>query len=469
VNGLRPLPAGLDFEGAAHPAPGTALLRDLTWVEHDETGAGPARRRTDQEIFPAMFDLIAQARTLVVLDMFLYNPYMAGNGDGVERPLTAELTDLLVARKAAHPALRVVVITDPINSFYGSLQPVFFNRLREAGVELVETRLDALPDSNPAYSAIWRLFLRPFGNGDPGAGRVPSPFGTEPVSLRSYLALLNFKANHRKVLIVDSPDGLVGVVGSANPHDGSSAHANAAVRFRGPAVLDLLACEQAVLDFSAPDLEPLAGTLAGDPALAPAPAEAELRVQVLTEKAIERRVLLLLNRAGAGDAVDLVMFYLSDRDVVRGLRRAAERGARVRVLLDPNRDAFGRVKNGIPNRQVGYELHRAGLPVRWADTHGEQCHTKLLCVRWADGESAVVTGSANFTRRNLENLNLETSVCVRGPDRHAFFRDVNAYVDLLWKGDGERRFSLPYEAFADGSLRRRLIYRFQEWSGFSTF
>ncbi len=50
------------------------------------------------------------------------------------------------------------------------------------------------------------------------------------------------------------------------------------------------------------------------------------------------------------------MFYLSERQIIKALIAAQQRGVQVRVLLDPNKDAFGREKNGIPNRQVAAEL-----------------------------------------------------------------------------------------------------------------
>jgi|GEM_PF-1993632 len=53
---------------------------------------------------------------------------------------------------------------------------------------------------------------------------------------------------------------------------------------------------------------------------------------------------------------------------------------RLRLLLDPNKHTFGREKNGIPNRPVGYELNGVGIPVRWCSTLGEQCHTKMLLI-----------------------------------------------------------------------------------------
>src|SRR5690606_22243190 len=141
-------------------------------------------------------------------------------------------------------------------------------------------------------------------------------------------------------------------VTSANPHDSSSAHGNVALRFSGPAVADLLASESAVLAFpKGPEQE---GTI-------PSTEEenSDLRLQLLTERAVERALLDAIDTAGPRDRLDLAVFYLSDRDIVKALIRAQERGVRLRVLLDPNKDAFGRTKGGIPNRPVAHELHTA--------------------------------------------------------------------------------------------------------------
>jgi hypothetical protein len=50
-------------------------------------------------------------------------------------------------------------------------------------------------------------------------------YGTDgKITLRSYLNLFNFKANHRKTLVVDTAQGWKTLVTSANPHDGSSSN-----------------------------------------------------------------------------------------------------------------------------------------------------------------------------------------------------------------------------------------------------
>jgi HKD family nuclease len=50
--------------------------------------------------------------------------------------------------------------------------------------------------------------------------------------------------------------------------------------------------------------------------------------------------------------------------------------------------------------------------VQWYDTHGEQFHTKLLAFHTARG-TTLLGGSANLTRRNLGDYNLEADLLVR--------------------------------------------------------
>ncbi|MEO1581805.1 MAG: phospholipase D-like domain-containing protein [Pseudomonadota bacterium] len=192
-------------------------------------------------------------------------------------------------------------------------------------------------------------------------------------------------------------------------------------------------------------------------------------VQIVTEGAIRAAVLTTLQKSGLGDAVDLMMFYLSSRDVVKALRRAHERGANVRVLLDANKDAFGRKKNGIPNRPAAFELHRAGIEVRWCHTQGEQCHAKMRVTRSTDGSATLIAGSANFTRRNLDDYNLETNVVIRADADTSAISRASRRFEQAWENENGHQYSVPYTYHAEPSWFQRVLYRFMEWSGVSTF
>ena len=192
------------------------------------------------------------------------------------------------------------------------------------------------------------------------------------------------------------------------------------------------------------------------------------RLRVLTERAIADALIDTVDAAAAGEALDVAVFYLAHRGLIGALKAAHARGASVRVLLDPNEDAFGRKKNGVPNRQVARELVAAGIPVRWCDTHGEQCHAKLLLHRGAGGATLIV-GSANFTRRNLDDLNLETSVQFAATADHAAIADAVQWFERSWNNEPDRRFSTDYARFSDDALLRRVWYRVGEAAGLSTW
>ncbi|SDG00274.1 Phosphatidylserine/phosphatidylglycerophosphate/cardiolipin synthase [Onishia taeanensis] len=473
----KPLPKGLSQRDALQPAMDVAFLADETW-----TGAD-GRRHRDQAIFDEVLRLIAQADRLVVLDMFLFNDFGA-TADDAFRPLSRQITQALIQRQAAVPGLTAVLITDPINTVYGGVSSSHLKALREAGIEVVMTDLPRLRASNPAWSGFWHLCCRVFGNTN-DAGWLPNALGDGRVTLRSYLQLLNFSANHRKILVVDEGEQWTGLVTSANPHDASSLHDNVALRFSGPAALDLLDSERAVADFSGAGEAIPATTDAifngaqRERAQEPpsnrergpvrAQVRAQVRVQVLTESGIRDALLAAVAGSAPGDRLDIAVFYLAHRELIEAVKAASARGVKVRVLLDPNRDAFGIEKNGIPNRPAGRELHAAGVPVRWCNTHGEQCHAKMLLRRPQEGPAELIVGSANFTRRNLDDLNLETSVRLLASSDRPAITAAGAFFEREWSNPRGRRSSLPYAHFADPSWRRYWQYRLMEATGLSTF
>ncbi len=449
----RSLPDGLSFTGDMHAASNVAFLADLTWVDTEGS------RHSRQQIFDAAFDMIRRARRVVLLDMFLYNDFQMGVSSPI-RSLTRQLTDLLLQQKQTYPDIRIIVITDPINTAYGSVTPKAFAELEAADIDVVITDLGRLRDSNPTYSVFWRLFIRPLGNS--ARGHWPNPFDPHSkVTLRSYLAMPNFKANHRKVLVTDHGDDLVGMVTSANPHDASSAHTNVACTFSGAAVNDLLSTENSVLSLC--KRRRLTMSLNGREQ------PSGVTVQVLTERAIKSSALDLVNNRQRNEHLDLASFYLADRDVIKALKRAASRGVRIRVLLDPNKDAFGHNKFGIPNRPVAAELSRSGIEVRWSHTHGEQCHDKTLLGVNDKQEAQLLIGSANLTRRNLADFNLETTGLLRAPSSASVMKDAVAHFDGLWCNRPDQLFSVPYEHYCAESVFKRGVYRVMEATGFSSF
>ena len=465
-NTSRPLPEGLNVSSPPAFSDGANMkfLADRTF--NDLSG----REQREQQIFNAVFDIVDHAERFVVADFFLFNSD-TGAATSVHRRLSSELAQHLLARKLVKSGLTVLVITDPINEVYGGKHSAMLDDLRDAGIDVVTTDLSQLRDSNPAYSALWRMFIQWFGNA-PDRGRLSNPFGGPPnITLRSWLALLNFKANHRKVVVADRADGgMVALVTSANPHDASSAHSNVGMQVEGDIAHDILASELAVARFSG-----WQGTL-------PEPARQEARepanavqASYVTEAAIRDHLLQSFAAARHGDAIRIAMFYLADRKIVTALLDAANRGVAVKLILDPNKDAFGRRKDGVPNRPVGNELVSKGggnIEVRWYRTHGEQFHTKLALVS-RDDRLITSVGSANFTRRNLGAYNLEANLAVDMPLTAPLAKQMLGYFDDLWSnsavGGKDPQFTAPFGAYEDKDRSRYWRYRVMEATGVSTF
>ncbi|MGB8328320.1 MAG: phospholipase D-like domain-containing protein, partial [Steroidobacteraceae bacterium] len=432
----------------------------------------------EQQIFDRVLSIIARARRWIVLDYFLVSDELAAaRQETTLRPLARQLEAALLRRKRELPQLRVVFITDPINQLYGAVPSPMFARLRVAGIQVVVTDLDPLRDSNPIYSGLWRLGIRWWSSDGSGTGWLPNPLDEGPpgVTFRAWARLLNLKANHRKLLIADDGGaGLRGVIASANPHAASSLHSNVALEIAGPALEPLLRNELAiagVTDLADPRTGPSAGpdgVSADDFARG-----RRVRVQFLTEGAIRDALLLRIGAADRGTSVDVAMFDLSDRAIVEALLAAARREVRVRVLLDPNKDAFGHEKSGMPNRQVATELVGAtdgAIKVRWYRTHGEQFHCKLVAVYGPD-RAWITLGSANLTRRNIGDYNLEANVAVEAAPTTEVAHDALRWFETVWSNRAPAgiEYSAAYDLYADPSQGRYWLYRVMEATGLSSF
>ena len=470
-NVFKPLPDGTRVRGEVVDTP-LEQVEFLSDVSGADVFGAPVVR---QQIFDAMLATVREARQYIVVDIFLFNGQRGALVDTPPpRALSAELRDALLARKREMPGLMVLVVNDPINDVYGSLPSQDLKALREAGIDVVDVDLDSLRESNVIYSAFWRLTTKWWSGDGKGDAWLPNPLdnGPDQVSLGAWARLLNFKANHRKVLLADDGHGgLTGIVTSANAHDASSRHSNVALRVRGAALLPLLESELALAHESGwrsgwqpPPLAPSAPV--ADPAAA-------ARVQVLTEGEIGAAILRNFAQTRAGDSIDIAMFYLSERNVIQSLIAASKRGVSVRVILDPNKDAFGRTKNGIPNRSVAAELGAASdgaIKVRWFRTHGEQFHSKLVVIRTAD-EYWFTLGSATLTRRNIDNYNLEANVAASIPPGSQLAASINAWFDMLWsnKGPPDLEYTSEIGAYADPAQGTYWLYRLMEATGMSTF
>ena len=472
----KPLPAGTHTQGpwqVSSPA-------DVSFIADITAADAYGRAVMSQNIFDQVLAIVHGAQRFLVVDYFLFNADRGKEGGPAPtRALSSELRDALIGQKKQNPELRILFITDPINDVYGGDPSKDLQQMRDAGIEVVVTDLDTLRDSNYVYSSFWRLALSWWSGDGSGKGWLPNPLdeGSQDVTFGAWARLANFKANHRKVIIGDDGGpGLVGIVASANPHDASSSHSNVAVRIAGPALAPLLASEMDVARFSG-----WRGVIAVEPSrIAPLANDSTqleagqiVRTRVLTEGAIRDALVERIESAVRGESIDIAMFYISERRVIDALVDAAERGVSVRLILDPNKDAFGHEKNGIPNRPVASELVAASngaIHVRWYRTHGEQFHTKLVMV-YGKERIWFSLGSANLTRRNIGDYNLEANVAVEAARESALGIQLLEYFDTLWanRAGAGIEYTADFGVYADPTQANYWLYRIMESTGLSTF
>ena len=456
----KPLPPGMHVASAVCTVPSAqvAFIPDITAAD---AYGHPA---VSQGIQDEVLKVISEAQHFVVLDYALIGS--AAEAEAPQRRTATELTAALVNLRRARPAVQVLFLTDPANERFGTARSAELSLLRAAGVEVVAVELDVLRDPNFLYSSLWRLSLNWWG-GPPGeAGALARA--------------LNFKADHRKVVIADDVrGGLTALVSSANPLERESAWSNAALRLSGAAATVLLKSELAVARFSGwrGDAGAPGPAAAGDPACdAAAPASlgaAQVRVQVLTEGAIRQELLEQLAAAVRGDSIDLAAFKLADRGVLDALLEAARRGVRVRLILDPSEDATTLIPSGLPNQPLASELvsRSAGaVQVRWYRTHGERFHTSLAVISGA-GRVWLLAGSANFTRRGLEDYNLDADVALEMTRDAPLADEALGYFETLWSNRAALgiEYTADFAAFADPSQADYWLCRLLEGAGVVAF
>ncbi len=460
----KPVPTGLDMRSELYSINDEQIrfIADRTYRDQDDNII------YKHEIFDTILDLIEKSNRSFVMDMFLFNKD-TGQLDTIKRDIVEEITQALISQKNNNTDSIYTIITDPINTGYDSYTPYHIKRLAEHGIRVIFTNLERLPDSNPIYSAWYRSglqFLPPVGGGV--LPNIFEPDG-EGMNLRGFARLLNFKANHRKVIVSDGNQGTYALISSMNIHNASSQHSNSGVLIKNhPIINDIIQSEQSVINFTNKN-NPIE-LKAIDINDTPKHTE-NLYVQLLTEYAIKNAVLERINTLESGDKIDIAMFYISDRNIVKSLKKADSRGVNIRLLFDPNRDAFGREKNGIPNRQVAHELAKntkGNTIIRWCDTSGEQCHSKFMLTQTTN-DIELIIGSANFTRRNIANLNLETNVRIVGNDSHSIINDAIYFFEEQWTNKYNRTYSTHYDTYSDSSRLRTIWYHIGEFSGLSHY
>ncbi|KAB7706240.1 phospholipase [Bacillus aerolatus] len=448
----KPLPKNISYESPVY-----RVSEDQVSFYYNLTGNKERKKEFTEQTFQRTLEIIDEAEQFIVLDFFLFNSYHEKKKEFPE--ISKKLTEALIDKKRTNPDIEIIFISDEVNTSYNSHSTPEFEKLKKNGVEVILTNVEPLRDSMPIYNAIWRMFFQWFG--DEGKGWLPNGLvETAPdMTVRSYLKLFNVKANHRKTITTEKTT----LISSGNPHDASAYFANTAYEVKEALVNDLLISEKAAADTRRDIAFP-------DP-IKQKTGKGDVQVQLLTEGKIQKALRQEITEAKKGEEIWITMFYLADRDIIDSLTKAANSGVQINIILDTNKNSFGKKKTGLPNIPMSEELiedSKGKINIRWFAPMPEQFHTKMMYVK-KKNSGVIISGSANYTSRNLNNFNLETNVKIKGPHSTRAIKETEQYFHKMWKNHGAE-YTTSYKEHDEKTAGiKRGVYTLQKLLHLTTY
>ena len=475
-------PLGINYESPIRETENAEFHYDLTYLDKD------GNIQYDRNLWDATFKVVDNAKDYLIIEMFLFNDLY--NKDKEHFPEFAkEYTERLVKKQKENPNLKVYILADENNNFYGAFEHPFITSMKNAGINVIIVDIFKLKDTFPWYSPIWRTFIKPMGNPQ-NKGWITNFYGDmwPKLTIRNLLRALNVKADHKKVFLNEKEV----VVSSANIHDPSYFHENIAIYTDGTIVKDVLHDLQLVAKFSDSEInvdgsnketkskiemdiadktkirkdtmnignledknndminleENISDSKKNEndekESLSLNSGKNEItdtegktyKIQYLTEGAIGKYLDADIDSLKSGDELLMGMYFLADRGIIDRLIKAANRGVKIRMIFDRSRDAFGMSTNGLPNKPVSKKLKKktkGKIEIKWYFTNNEQYHTKITLMKKTDGSVIINAGSANLIKKNIRGYIMDSNFRILTTQDSKISKDVYTYFDRLWE------------------------------------
>ncbi len=472
---IKTPPLGINYESPIRETENAEFHYDLTYLDKD------GNIQYDRNLWDATYKVIDNAKDYLIVEMFLFNDLY--NKDKEHFPEFAkEYTERLVKKQKENPNLKVYILADENNNFYGAFEHPFITSMKNAGINVIIVDIFKLKDTFPWYSPFWRTFIKPMGNPQ-NKGWITNFYGDmwPKLTIRNLLRALNVKADHKKVFLNEKEV----VVSSANIHDPSYFHENIAIYTDGPIVKDVLHNLQLVAKFSDSEInvdgsdrrmENIMNSGSNDKTETDEKTlnsenqkennvkqinneENEqnvkektsinseknsitdteghtYKIQYLTEGAIGKHLDEDIDSLKAGDELLMGMYFLADKGVIDRLIKAANRGVKIRIIFDRSRDAFGMSTNGLPNKPVSKKLKKktkGKIEIKWYFTNNEQYHTKITLMKKTDGNVIINAGSANLIKKNIRGYIMDANFRILTTQNSKISKDIYEYFDRLWE------------------------------------
>ena len=475
-------PLGINYESPIRETENAEFHYDLTYLDKD------GNIQYDRNLWDATLKVVDNAKDYLIIEMFLFNDLY--NKDKERFPEFAkEYTEKLIKKQQENPNLKVYILADENNNFYGAFEHPFITSMKNAGINVIIVDIFKLKDTFPWYSPIWRTFIKPMGNPQ-NKGWITNFYGDmwPKLTITNLLRALNVKADHKKVFLNEK--GVV--VSSANIHDPSYFHENIAIYTDGPIVKDVLHDLQLVAKFSDSEInvdgsnketkskiemdladktkirkdtmnignledknndminleENISDSQKNEKSekesLSLNSGKNEItdtegktyKIQYLSEGAIGKYLDADIDSLKSGDELLMGMYFLADKGIIDRLIKAANRGVKIRMIFDRSRDAFGMSTNGLPNKPVSKKLKKktkGKIEIKWYFTNNEQYHTKITLMKKTDGSVIINAGSANLIKKNIRGYIMDSNFRILTTQDSKISKDVYTYFDRLWE------------------------------------
>jgi len=412
-------PRGNVYEGEIHQVPDSSIdfLYDLTY--EDEQG----NIVYQQEIFDKFFEIIDNAQNFIIVDIFLFK----GSEKEVYRNLADELTQHLIEKRKQSPEMPIYFITD----YYNLLN--FNNKNIQ---ELKENNIEA------NYYSTYKT--KDFQKESP---------------LNYLYKLFKKRINHRKLIIADSDNKIVSLITSANPHDGSSPNSNTGIYIEEKIWRDIYNFEKNLNLVQEEKLKPFLNNISESDS-------GNISIQFLADSGLTHSLAKEIDKTEKGESIEIMSFLISDKKIINKLLSASERGVEVKIILDINKESFGKEKNGIPNQPVAEIINKkskGNILLRWYDSHGEQFHIKMTSIKKKNNQSIIFLGSSHLVNYDTINYNSQADIKIIADSNSNVAQEVHNLFDRIWFNK-QGTYTADYDKFKNKSLLKRFQYKFGQFT-----
>jgi len=139
---IKTSPEGVNYEGPLRESRNVDFHYDLTYLDKD------GNIKYDRNLWEATYKVLDNAKDYLIVEMFLFNDLY--NKDKEHFPEFAkEYTERLVKKQKENPNLKVYVLADENNNFYGAFEHPFITSLKEAGIKVIIVDIFKLKDTFP--------------------------------------------------------------------------------------------------------------------------------------------------------------------------------------------------------------------------------------------------------------------------------------------------------------------------------